>query len=394
MMEEHNDNRTAPPRFRGKWSKFGALTLLFLVIFFMVGYAGHEGSSSSKFCASCHEMKPEYYTWHNSSHSEVACVDCHTEPGAENIAKSKVNTVEQAIKKKMQTYEAPIRMPSEITDASCEKCHNVYNRNFTVTGDLIIPHDRHKDEGISCIQCHSGVAHGKIADRKMTFQADYAKWDDKTGQLAMADPKYVKPNMDTCMDCHKARKITTECSACHTTGMVPETHKEDSFASKHGLDANEDLASCNGCHQDMSDEPLTGYEEISPIDKYLKQDKKQAAKNHLNYAKENTFCIDCHEVRPESHDKQFISSHGTLAEKNQESCMACHDVKKSAHATTTPTSTSKVYCASCHPSTHSQNKKWRERHPVPISPNQKLTQTCYTCHAEPKCASCHQEGKL
>jgi len=168
-MEELNDNNQTPPRFRGKW-KIATLTLLFLVIFFSFGYAGLEGSSKSEFCASCHEMNPEYYTWKNSAHSEVDCVACHTEPGVENIAKGKVDTIEQAIKKQMQTYEAPIRMPSEISDASCEKCHNVYNRNFTVSGDLIIPHDKHKEQDISCTQCHSGIAHGKIADRKMTYK--------------------------------------------------------------------------------------------------------------------------------------------------------------------------------------------------------------------------------
>jgi nitrate/TMAO reductase-like tetraheme cytochrome c subunit len=385
---KQTEEKPTPPRFGGKW-KIATLTLLFLVIFFSVGYASLEGSSKSEFCVSCHEMAPEYFTWNNSAHSEVDCVDCHTEPGVENVAASKLDTVEQAIKKQMKTYEAPIRMPSEITDASCEKCHNVYNRSFTVSGDIIIPHDKHKDEDVSCTQCHSGIAHAKIADRKMTYKTDYIKWDDETGKTIMADQKYVKPDMDTCTDCHKARKITTECSACHTTGMVPESHQEDQFARTHGIDAAEDLASCNDCHQDMSTVKLEGYGETSPIAKYLDNDK-QPAKNYLNYAKENTFCIDCHNVRPESHDKKFISNHGLLAEKNQESCLACHDIKKTTN-TTTATSTSQIYCSSCHPSTHSQNEKWREHHPVPISPNQKLTETCFDCHREQKCTSCHRE---
>ena len=383
-MKDAN-NEAPPPRFRGKWSKIGALTLMFLIVFFAVGYASHEGSSSSRFCSSCHEMKPEYYTWSNSSHSEVDCVDCHTEPGAANVLKTKADTVDQAIKKQMKTYEAPIRMPSEITDAACEKCHNVDTREFTPTGDVIIPHDKHKAEGVSCIQCHSGVAHGKIADRKMAYVTDYAEWDSKTGALAMADQAYVKPAMDTCIDCHEARKITTECSSCHTTGMLPESHTKDDFTQTHGSEASEELEECHTCHKDMSTEPLEGYDEISPLDKYM-DSQKQGAKNHLNYAKDNTFCQDCHEIRPDSHDSKFINSHGSLASANQEACIACHDLKQ-----TSSTNGSQVYCSSCHPSTHSQNKKWKERHPVPINEGQKLEQTCYTCHVEAKCSSCHTE---
>jgi nitrate/TMAO reductase-like tetraheme cytochrome c subunit len=377
---------TAPPRFRGRLIKVLTLTLFFIILLFTVGFLGLETTSSSQFCASCHEMKPEYYTWKASSHSEVDCVNCHTGSTKEEYAKAKANGLVQVFKKATQTYTAPIRMPNQIEDASCEKCHNISTRDVTPTGDLIIPHDKHKNKGIKCFQCHSGVAHGKIADRKMTYQSDYGEWDDTLGRAAMKDEKFIKPEMETCMKCHEARKVTTKCQACHTTGMFPVTHKNQNFKNgKHGSHARKDLNDCNSCHSFMSTEEVEGFDKISTVRQFLQKDKKSNQTVSVDeYAKQNTFCKDCHSRKPTSHKNHFISNHGTLANQNKEKCIACHDIQNAGRSTVT-----NVTCASCHPSSHS-NKPWRNNHPVQLPPNQKLEQFCYTCHSEPMCSSCHK----
>lgn len=390
-MDEKQIEQTPPPRTtKYKVIKAMTLTLVFIAVFFAIGLIGVETTSSSKFCSSCHEMKPEYYTWKASSHSEVDCVQCHIGPGAENYTKA--NGLVQVFKKQTQTYTAPIRMPDEIPDEACERCHNINTRTFTVSGDIIIPHDKHKAKDVECIQCHSGTAHGKIADRKMTYQADYAKWDDSVGSQAMSEMKFIKPAMDTCIECHKARKVTTECTACHTTGMYPESHKQAGFKLQtHGSQARTELKECNVCHKDMSTEPLEGYEEASTVTKYLTKDTMagpNSKKTHYNYAKENTFCRDCHSQRPATHGKYFVKEHGALADKNKEKCLACHDLQKNNNSTI-----SQVTCGSCHPSSHNRNKDWRKRHPVQVAPNQKLTEYCFTCHSESTCKACHQDGK-
>jgi nitrate/TMAO reductase-like tetraheme cytochrome c subunit len=386
-MDEEQKQLSNPPRSRLRLYKLMTLTVLFLALFFSLGAFGLEATSSSKFCSSCHEMQPEYYTWKASSHSEVDCVNCHTEPGIKQTAKDKVDLIVKAVKKNYNESAAPIRMPKEIPDSACEKCHNVNQREITVSGDIIIPHDKHKDKDIECIQCHNGVAHGEIADRKMTYQTDYDKWDSKTGAMAMADLKFTSPDMDTCIDCHKARKVTTECSACHSTGMVPKSHEKADFkTATHGKQAVEDLEECHLCHKDMSTESLDGYDEVSIVTSFLNEEKTQSKqKNHFDYAKDNTFCQDCHNKRPESHDSSFFDNHGASANKNQESCKACHDVKKSSSS-----SESQVNCSSCHPSKHSQKKYWKEKHPISLEGVQKPSKTCYTCHAEKVCAACHK----
>ncbi|MEH7298809.1 cytochrome c3 family protein [Neobacillus drentensis] len=387
MEEEHKDN-TSPPRTRYKVYKYLTVALLFIVVFFSIGLIGVETTSSSSFCSSCHEMKPEYYTWKASTHSEVDCVKCHIGSGTEEYAKAKANGLLQVYRKATQTYTAPIRMPKEIPDSACESCHDVSKRDVTASGDIIIPHDKHKNKDIECIQCHSGVAHGKIADRKMTFQTDYQKWDSKTGKTAMADLKFIRPDMDTCIECHKARKVTNECSACHKTGMIPKSHKEADFKTKtHGKQAAEDLKKCNQCHNEMSKVPLEGYGDVSVVASFLNKDNALAKqKNHYNYAKENTFCQDCHNKRPTSHDSNFYKNHGTIANKSQETCKACHDTKK----TNTPGG-NQVVCSSCHPSSHSQKQGWKERHPISLDGVKGPSAKCYTCHSKPSCEKCHKE---
>jgi nitrate/TMAO reductase-like tetraheme cytochrome c subunit len=385
MNEEQKKNKSHS-FYSGKLFKILTLTLFFIIVLFSVGFLGLETTSSSKFCSSCHEMKPEYYTWKASSHSEVDCVNCHTGSTKEDYAKAKANGLVQVYKKATQTYAAPIKMPDLIPDSACEKCHNLSNRDVTPTGDIIIPHDQHKEKEVGCIQCHKGIAHGSISDRKMTFQTDYDRWDDSVGKRAMSDMKFIKPEMASCIECHKARKITTECKACHTSGMIPNSHKDKNFKTEtHGMEAKSDLKTCNQCHKDMSREALQGYEEPTTLDKFMRQNHK-IIKNYLTYAKENTFCQDCHSKRPASHDNKFFNNHGTIASDSQENCVACHDVKKLA----TP-SKNEVNCSTCHPSSHSQNENWQERHPIPVDGIKRPSETCYECHSKNTCSTCHKD---
>ncbi|MFJ7728281.1 NapC/NirT family cytochrome c [Neobacillus sp. NPDC097160] len=385
MDEDHKHDLPAPPRYRYKLIKFVTLALFFIVVFLSLGFSGLKATSSSEFCSSCHEMKPEVFTWKASTHSEVDCVNCHTDPGIKQIAKDKADGVIKNLRNEEDTTAAIIRMPKEIPDSACEKCHNISTREFTPSGDIIIPHKQHSDKKIKCTQCHSSVAHGKIADRNMTFKTDYDKWDSKVGKAAMADLKFTRPAMETCMDCHIARKITTECSACHTTGMVPKSHKKADFKTKtHGIVAKTELKDCNSCHKYMSTAPLQGYEEASTVDKYLNQvNSDKTTKNEHTYAKENTFCQACHKIRPESHTKTFIGNHGTEAGKNEQKCYTCHDSNR-----TNTSSNNTVNCSTCHQMKHLTN--WRKGHPIPVDNVKRPEARCYTCHVEKTCTSCHK----
>ena len=55
------------------------LSIIGLLVVVLV--ASIEYTSHSKFCASCHYMKPFFRSWETSSHSEVECNVCHYPPG-------------------------------------------------------------------------------------------------------------------------------------------------------------------------------------------------------------------------------------------------------------------------------------------------------------------------
>jgi nitrate/TMAO reductase-like tetraheme cytochrome c subunit len=388
-MEEEHVEQTPPPRKGYKLFKRLTVAVFFIVVFFSLGLIGVETTSSSEFCSSCHEMKPQYYTLKASSHSEVECASCHVEPGVENYAKAKANGVVELYKKQTDTYLAPIKMPNLIPDESCERCHNMNARSVTPSGDIIIPHDKHKTEGIECVQCHSGTAHGEVSDRKMTYKSDYEKWNQKLGTHVMSDTKYIRPQMGTCMECHKVQKAPLECTACHESTMVPENHKTEKFkAGGHGKIEPSDLENCEKCHSYMSSVEYDLFKDDPVFQKYLKKEENSDTGNVTvqTYAKTNTFCKDCHGERPESHKRySFMTEHGRLS-KDTKTCLTCHDNRILSDSPVT-----QVQCATCHPSSH---KGWaKDRHPVKLSANQKFNKTCLTCHVEETCTKCHRDGK-
>ncbi|WP_251551913.1 NapC/NirT family cytochrome c [Neobacillus muris] len=402
-MEEEKQTRSAPPRNSYRLIKIATLTVLFLALFFTVGGLGLKATTSSTFCSSCHEMKPEYYTWKTSAHSEVDCVNCHVGSGVEKIAKSKANTVVELYKKGTDTYTAPIQMPKDIPNSACEECHNMENRKVTPSGDLIIPHDKHLEKDIKCTQCHSGVAHGDISERNVTFKSDYSKWD---GSLAksMMTVKYTEPKMQTCMDCHKARNIATDCETCHSSNMVPKSHTAADFkAQGHGKLADKDIQKCDSCHQYMSSDEIKDITNAPASQQFLKTGStKQETIPAKAYAKENTYCKNCHTgTRPESHGANYVNAHGALAKQDKSGCMACHGEQSITVGTTSNGLTSNAVstsstgtapaCNSCHPASH-DNSDYRQGHPIDLTGITAPSAKCYTCHSEQKCKSCHKES--
>lgn len=387
-MDEEQVEQTPPPRKGYKLFKYLTVAVMFIVVFFSLGLIGVETTSSQEFCSSCHEMKPQYFTLKASSHSEVDCVSCHIDPGAKNYAKAQANGVVEFYKKQTDSYIAPIKMPNLIPDQACERCHNMNARGVTPSGDLIIPHDKHKTEGIECVQCHSGTAHGEISDRKVTYKSDYGKWNEKLGAHVMSDTKYIRPQMDTCMNCHKLQNAPLECTACHESTMVPDDHKTEKFKTGgHGKIKPSDLETCEKCHSYMSSVEYDLFKEDPSYKRYLKNedDTEASSVTVQTYAKTNTFCKDCHGQKPSSHKRaSFKTEHGRLSEDTK-TCLTCHDNRILSDSPVT-----QVQCASCHPSSH---KGWqKDRHPVKLAANQKFNKTCLTCHVEETCAKCHKDG--
>jgi len=57
-----------------------ALLLVWAAVY-ALGYIGLEIAEQPEFCTVCHNMKPAYKTYAESSHAGIPCVECHNEPG-------------------------------------------------------------------------------------------------------------------------------------------------------------------------------------------------------------------------------------------------------------------------------------------------------------------------
>ncbi|WP_413307116.1 NapC/NirT family cytochrome c [Bacillus sp. 1P10SD] len=385
-MEDQKTNLPAPARSRYRLYKILTLSLLAVVLLVLAGYGTVEATSSSTFCSSCHNMKPEFNTWKASSHSQVGCKECHIQDGVVSYAKAKLNGLSEVYKLATDTYAAPIHMAKEIPNESCEKCHNMKTTIVTASGDLIIPHNKHLKDDIKCVQCHSGVAHGKVADRNATFKTDYAKWNSTLGKQMMSDLSFTQPTMDECIQCHKTRNVSTDCETCHSTGMKPESHNDPNFLKgNHGKLAEKDIKECNSCHQYMSENPIKDFQEKTASQELINKSSAESALTAATYAKKNTFCQECHSKKPTSHNSKFFATHGTTANKNLDTCKACHDTSKAGLS-----SKNKVICSSCHTNSHKRVSEL-SIHPIPLNGIKGPSEKCYTCHSQSTCSSCHKD---
>ncbi len=184
--------------------------------FVLVGLAAAGGtlgfleySMQPEFCRSCHLMEPYYQAWHESSHRDIPCGDCHFEPGWEATFRGKFEASSQAVKYITGTYGS--KPHAEVRDSSCLRsgCHEHRTLegkvNWTVRSarghDVTIrfdhtPHmtELRRGKELRCVSCHSQIVQGQ----------------------------HIVVTLDTCF-------------LCHFKGL------------KHGRD-DETLGGCNACH--------------------------------------------------------------------------------------------------------------------------------------------------
>lgn len=303
-------------------------TLLFVLV---ATVGGISLTMSPEFCKLCHAtMNPEYVTWKYSSHSQIRCVDCHMKPGLVNTVKDKIIASKHLYSYVLKDYKKPIKIKNEMSDELCLRCHSVQTRTFTLSGDLIVPHELHGEKGVSCVKCHSGVAHGNIAGRKVATD-DLSAWTMEDGKKNMA-LEYVRPDMDVCVDCHlnppkygvkNIEKVNWSCEACHKQIFTPKSHRQKNFLTVHGIDAEKDLKGCVSCHNVGTNTNLAA--------DGVKLNKMASGQKVKDFAWTNKFCVDCHAKLPDNHKDRntWMPYHKeAVTAKGMKNCVACHNVKK------------------------------------------------------------------
>ncbi|EEG78220.1 cytochrome c3 family protein [Dethiobacter alkaliphilus] len=342
----------------------GALSFLFLV---MVLTYSHDINNPDS-CALCHVMVPHVRTWEASAHNNLSCLTCHQEPGLEGVARFQASLAQMGYKYLTETYYLPITTREKMTADGCYNCHAL-NREVTPSGDLIVPHYRHEDVNIDCMECHQGVVHTNISTRDFTLSTNVEQWTAAFASTQMAY-EYRNLDMKECMDCHEALQADNSCEACHQVIVYPDSHNAPNFMTDHGRQAYQDLESCDFCHS-WTRRNAEEVEHSDPV---------------AAYARENSLCYECHLQRPEGHDERYRLNHAKDARINgTQGCMVCHNVQLGGNNQGEFSNITPVNCSNCHQGRHRDG--WRIKHPTPVENG--LEQDCLRCHSPRVCGDCH-----
>ncbi|HEX3015180.1 MAG TPA: cytochrome c3 family protein [Desulfobacteria bacterium] len=330
-------------------------------------------TASPTFCQTCHEMRPEYVTWKASAHSQISCLDCHSQPGTNQLITQKTMFLKELYDHLIGNINTPISLDDPTPDVVCEKCHTD-KRVATPSGDIKIPHKAHKARGIPCMACHSAVAHAEIAENGFTADGNWQKWIEPVGKVYMRQD-FLKFSMAECLDCHQelsAGPGVDQCDACHTKFIKPASHKDKQFLIQHGRAAFKDINQCDQCHK---------------VTKFSKAIQTRVSNPVVQYARSNDFCSNCHrKTKPANHTAvDWRKQHGKLAQVDRNGCLICHDDGKPSRKDPV----TKTYCYKCHVSQlHSALQNGHPR--FPLGPNPEIARNpCFRCHPVSNCAKCH-----
>jgi nitrate/TMAO reductase-like tetraheme cytochrome c subunit len=218
--------------------------------------AAAEITSSSKFCSTCHYMKPFYRSWQESSHKHIACSTCHYPPGLRSKIRAKLEGLVMVGRYWTKLY-LKSKPWAEISDANCLKpgCHakrllqGQVRFNKVVFDHKVHLTDLRRGKTLRCTSCHSQIVQGK-----------HITVTETTCFICHFKESKVHPRAADCRLCHKKDALVAEktspfdhrlvfdngfsCDKCHShtivgDGAVPrencyKCHFEQARLEKYG----------------------------------------------------------------------------------------------------------------------------------------------------------------
>lgn len=169
-------------------AKHSIVSLLFVgTVFGILFWGGFntamEATNTLEFCIGCHEMRdnvyPEYQkTIHYSNRTGVRaeCSDCHvpkewTYKMVRKIEASKelwgklvgtIDTKEKFEAKRLQLARREWDRMKANDSRECRNCHGFEGMNLEMQKKRSAKqHEMAKEDGLTCIDCHKGIAHSK-----------------------------------------------------------------------------------------------------------------------------------------------------------------------------------------------------------------------------------------
>lgn len=272
----------------------GILALLTLSGWFFVDVTARRSS----FCSNCHYMMPYVDQWKNSTHKNVACIQCHPTQRRAMFA--------QFVKNLTRTYNP--RPRAYVPDEACASsgCHAEMPRSNTAKFlTVTFPHKPHLGVDRRGMRLHCASCHG-----------------------ASNEAGHVSVDVRICYLCHfKGQPVEgtlTWCGSCHGAPTGMSKHAGFVFDMKAYAGSG---VQCSRCHVAVHE----GTGEVS-------RDK----------------CFSCHVSRIEaiSNPRAIHTYH---VDEHQIRCMECHEPIR--HGNIKILSVLDVSCESCHPNLHAGPKE-------------------------------------
>jgi len=168
-----------------------------LAVVVIVGGGSTYYVGTTNFCGrSCHQMKTRYVLWKKSTHNQIKCITCHSEPGIVGEFKAHIdglNYLKSFLKGRTKriTIFATRRNPARLK--SCIHCHPADTLKEE-TETLRINHVSHiVRDGFLCTDCHADMIHGSHS-----FESEM-----------------VRPKEERCIACHMREAARLNCQSCH-----------------------------------------------------------------------------------------------------------------------------------------------------------------------------------
>lgn len=176
-------------RLKGRWLLILGLTfggLLVAALLMTAGAAGLAWTNTEAFCTSCHEMRDNVYaeykgTIHDQNRTGVRaiCSDCHVPREPVAMIKRKamaslelyghfishsIDTKEKFEAKRHELATHVWKRMKETDSVECRNCHDASKMSTELqSAKAQARHAKMATEGLTCIDCHFGIAHNEPA---------------------------------------------------------------------------------------------------------------------------------------------------------------------------------------------------------------------------------------
>jgi len=357
------NNDPIAPDNKKKRKKRLKIFLMALVVFLVVFVASVGLTSTSKFCAACHYMKPFFQSWKASSHGEVECKVCHYPPGLRSTLRAKMEGLVMVGRYWTKLY-LKSKPWAEIQDESClqKGCHDRRLLEGPVKFKTVaFDHKIHftdlkRGKQLRCTSCHSQIVQGEHIT--VTEGSCFICHFKKSGSF---------PQINDCAHCHKKEVLVSEkTSRFNHTTVYDRGFQCDKCHSQVIIgDGAVPRENCFKCH--FEKERLDKYDDTVLIhDNHIAKNKIECTQCHLaiqhKIVKDVETIADCRTCHTGSHQAQKILFTGqggkgvdhpmpnVMLEKGL-SCKGCHmfHEETGGRLVKSETSISKdKACESCH----------------------------------------------